>query len=105
MSSSVDKADKLFWLAFCQLVKKQIGTDLGSTAAVFYCTESQRGPPTGDKGFDPAYTNAGIYAMANNLLQADNLFYVPSLQNSYIKSLLVYAHNSPYRKSIKLTPC
>jgi hypothetical protein len=44
---------------------------------------------------DPIYANLGIYEIGDNLLQADNLFYVPSEQNSYIRTLLTYV-NQPY---------
>jgi hypothetical protein len=54
-------------------------------------TTAQRGPPAGPADLiDPMYANLGIYEIADNLLWADNLFYVPSEQNSYARSLLMY---------------
>ncbi|KAH7082500.1 hypothetical protein FB567DRAFT_594973 [Paraphoma chrysanthemicola] len=82
-------SDKLFWLAYCDLIKKQVGVDLGAKSAIFYCTRTQRGPPAGDS-IAAEYTNTGLFDLGDNLLQADNLFYVPSAQNSYIRSLLTY---------------
>jgi hypothetical protein len=54
-----------------------------------YKTKAQRGPPAGPANLiDPMYANLGIYEIGDNLLWADNLFYVPSEQNSYARSLL-----------------
>jgi len=86
---AIDRADELFWLGYCKSIKEQLGTKFGDSSAIFYCTRTQRGPPAGDS-IDPAYTNTGLYNIGDNLLAADNLFYVPSAQNSYINFLLTY---------------
>ena len=66
MSASADASDKLFWLAYCDLIKQQIGGSLGKNEAIFFGTKSQRGPPAGGPDVvDPSYTNAGIYDMAD----------------------------------------
>lgn len=83
--------NKAFWLAYCDAIKSQIGGDVGEKTSIWYSTVAQRGPPAGPSNFiDPIYTNMGIYDIGDNLLWADNLFYVPSEQNSYARSLLTY---------------
>lgn len=105
--SAQDNANKLYWLAYCDVIRSEIGK-LGDSNAIFFSTKSQRvkdpfhltvlnnvfhsyplltqskGPPA---ECAQEYQNFGILEMANNLLAADNLFYAPSATNTYIDSL------------------
>lgn len=84
MSSAA--TDKLFWLAYCKAIQQAIGASPGKDSALSFATRVQKGPMASTLIPD-VYTNDGIYHIGDNLLAADNLFYVPSNQNSYIRSL------------------
>ncbi|KAF4781569.1 hypothetical protein HER10_EVM0000358 [Colletotrichum scovillei] len=86
---SADASDKSFWLAYCKAIQQAIGPNPGSDSAIFFATKAQKGPAASPL-IPPEYTNFGIYNLADNLLSANNLFYVPSTQNSYIRSLRNY---------------
>lgn len=82
-------SDKFFWLAYSKAIQQAIGPLPGKDSAIFIATKTQKGPLASP--LIPAeYTNYGIYKIGDNLLSANNLFYVPSSQNSYIKSLRTY---------------
>ncbi|KLO80595.1 Uncharacterized protein LW93_2934 [Fusarium fujikuroi] len=82
-------SDKFFWLAYCKAVQQLIGNKPGKDSAIFFATKAQKGPPA--SALIPAeYTNNGLYQIGDNLLSADNMFYIPSAQNSYIRSLQNY---------------
>ena len=91
MASEISQNDRQFWLAYCDSIRTAAGFDAASqqNSAMFFGTTAQRGPPAGDKVHQD-FTNAGIFAIADNLPNIDDLFYVPSASNSYIESLLTY---------------
>jgi hypothetical protein len=83
---SATASDKLFWLAYCKAIQDATGATPGKESALCFATKVQKGPLASSL-IPEVYTNDGIYHVGDNLLSADNLFYVPSNQNSYLRSL------------------
>jgi len=89
---SSDNANKSFWLAYCDVIRTQIGGDTGNNAAYFFSTRPQRAPLAGPSSLiDPMYSNQGLYEIGDSQLHTDNLFYDPSRRDSsFSRALLKY---------------
>ncbi|KAI4956065.1 hypothetical protein J4E91_000275 [Alternaria rosae] len=88
---SQDKANKSFWLAYCDAIRSQLGDQTGEHTSYFFSTRAQRGPPAGPASLiDPIYANMGIFEIGDSQLYTDNMFYVPSKSNSFSRALLTY---------------
>ncbi|KAI1828052.1 hypothetical protein F4861DRAFT_241146 [Xylaria intraflava] len=90
MAAVAEDPNALFWKAYAAAIMERAGKiNIGDTNAFYLATSAQRGPPGGD-GISQKYTNEGIFQLGDNLLPADQLFYSPSSENSYIQSLQDY---------------
>lgn len=92
MSNTIDASNKLCRLAHCDLMKRQIGGDMGKNEVILFCTANQRGLPAGNPDVvDPSsYTDTEFYELADQLLEPDPLFYSSSPIHSYYRSVIKY---------------
>ncbi|KAM0417148.1 hypothetical protein ACHAPT_012856 [Fusarium lateritium] len=86
---SVCDVDKHLWLAYCKVVQGAVGGLPGHKPALFFTKQAQKAP-VASQTIDPSYTNYGINAIINNLLQTDDLFFDPSHHKTYVHCLLEY---------------
>jgi hypothetical protein len=84
---SVSDVDKQLWLAYCKVVKNAVGGLPGHKPALFFTKQAQKAP-VASQTIDPSYTNYGINAIINNLLQTNDLFFDPSHHKTYVQCLL-----------------
>ncbi|EEU41886.1 uncharacterized protein NECHADRAFT_72470 [Fusarium vanettenii 77-13-4] len=86
---SVSDVDKQLWLAYCKVVQNAVGGLPGHKPALFFTKQAQKAP-VASQTIDPSYTNFGINAIINNLLQTNDLFFDPSHHKTYVHCLLEY---------------
>ncbi|KAF4983412.1 hypothetical protein FZEAL_1141 [Fusarium zealandicum] len=86
---SSNQVDRHLWLAYCKAVQNSVGGLPGHKPALFFTKKAQKAP-VASPDIDPAYTNYGIDAIIDNLLQADDLFFDPSTKKTYVGGLLEY---------------
>lgn len=78
--------DNLFWLNYGRAIMQAAKFQPGGTNAFFIGSTTQKGPPAGDN-IPEGYTNLGLHAIANNLLNDSNPFYEPSGLYGYAEAL------------------
>ncbi|KAF4472032.1 hypothetical protein FALBO_1046 [Fusarium albosuccineum] len=86
---SVSTVDKHLWLAYCKAVQNVVGGLPGHKPALFFTKAAQKAPVAASN-IDPAYTNYGLNAIINNLLQTNDIFFDPSHHKTYDHCLLEY---------------
>lgn len=83
-----DTVSELFWTNYAEAIREIAGVQVGGDTAFFVGTQAQKGPLAGSYIPD-AYTNQGIYRVANTLLNTSTMFYTPGTGESrgYIEAL------------------
>lgn len=87
MAPQTDSIDASFWKAYGAAIKSAAGNiAVNDTTSFYLSTKAQIGPPAGDN-IAQSFTNQGLYNIGDNYLPPDELFYSPSILNSYIDQL------------------
>lgn len=81
-----NKVDFLFWLEFANAIRTAALIQPSDNTAFFVGSTAQTGPLAGDN-IDDAFTNQGIFRLANNLLNDTSIFYSPSSDYGYVDAL------------------
>lgn len=78
-------SDELFWYAYCDAIQRLAG-DVGPDGAIFFPNKAQKAP-IASSNIPSEFTNFGIHGISDNALASNDLFYDPSAQRSFVRSL------------------
>ncbi|KAK4615432.1 hypothetical protein CLAFUW4_10748 [Fulvia fulva] len=86
---AADTVSQLFCMNYAEAIREAAGIEIGDNNASFVGTQAQEGPLAGSYIPD-SYTYAGLYQIANNLLNTSTMFYTPDYSHGYVQALSKY---------------